>query len=51
MSEKKIILASRVVSMLSTPFYLPVLDLIFMCIFSYLSIFPPMYKVLMVVLF
>lgn len=51
MSEKKIILASRVVSMLSTPFYLPVLGLIFMFIFSYLSIFPPMYKVLMVVLF
>lgn len=39
MSDKKIILASRIVSMLSTPFYLPVLGLIFMFAFSYLSIF------------
>lgn len=51
MNEKKIILASRVISMLSTPFYLPVLGLIFLFMFSYLSMFPVDYKLLMVLLF
>ncbi|MDD6854108.1 MULTISPECIES: hypothetical protein [Prevotella] len=51
MNEKKIILASRIISMVTTPFYLPVLGLIFLFTFSYLSIFPTMYKLLMVLLF
>lgn len=51
MSEKKIILASRIVSMITTPFYLPVLGLIFMFMFSYLSVFPAMYKLFMVLIF
>jgi membrane-associated phospholipid phosphatase len=50
-NEKKIILASRIISMVTTPFYLPVLGLIFLFTFSYLSIFPTMYKLLMVLLF
>lgn len=37
--------------MVTTPFYLPVLGLIFLFTFSYLSIFPTMYKLLMVLLF
>lgn len=37
--------------MVTTPFYLPVLGLIFLFTFSYLSIFPMMYKLLMVLLF
>lgn len=51
MNEKKIILASRIVSMITTPFYLPVLGLIFMFMFSYLNIFPTMYKLFMVLIF
>lgn len=37
--------------MLTTPFYLPVVGLIFLFAFSYLSMFPAMYKLLMVMLF
>ena len=37
--------------MVTTPFYLPELGLIFLFTFSYLSIFPTMYKLLMVLLF
>lgn len=51
MTEKNIILTSRIISMLSTPFYLPVLGLIVLFMFSYLSIFPVMYKVFMVLIF
>lgn len=51
MSEKKIILLSRVVSMITIPFYLPVLGLIFMFMFSYLSMFPTIYKLFMVMIF
>ena len=38
------ILAARVVSMLFTPFYLPIVGLIALFLFSYLSIFPLAYK-------
>ena len=34
------ILAARIVSMLFTPFYLPIVGLIALFLFSYLSIFP-----------
>ena len=40
--EKQMILAARIVSMLFTPFYLPIVGLI--ALFSYLSIFPLAYK-------
>jgi membrane-associated phospholipid phosphatase len=38
------ILAARIVSMLFTPFYLPIVGLIALFLFSYLSIFPLAYK-------
>ena len=38
------ILAARIVSMLFTPFYLPIIGLIALFFFSYLSIFPLFYK-------
>ena len=52
--EKDIILAARIMSMLFTPFYLPIIGLIALFSFSYLSIFPWVYKLqvlLMVYLF
>lgn len=54
MSEKNIILTARVVSMLLTPFYLPVIGVLAILVFSYLSTFPWQVKlslVLMVYLF
>ncbi len=39
------ILAARVMSMLFTPFYLPMVGLVALFLFSYLSIFPLYYKV------
>ena len=42
--EKQMILAARIVSMLFTPFYLPIVGLIALSLFSYLSIFPMAYK-------
>lgn len=42
--EKQIILAARIISMVFTPFYLPMLGLIVLFLFSYLSIFPFFYK-------
>ena len=42
--EKQMILAARIVSMLFTPFYLPIVGLIALFFFSYLSIFPMVYK-------
>ena len=43
-NEKQMILAARIVSMLFTPFYLPIIGLIALFFFSYLSIFPMLYK-------
>ena len=54
MTEKNIILAARVASMLITPFYLPVMGVIAVFIFSYLNMLPWQTKlslVLMVYLF
>ena len=42
--EKTMILAARVVSMLFTPFYLPLLGLVALFSFSYLSLMPWAYK-------
>lgn len=44
MKEKNIILAARVVSMVFTPFYLPILGLIALFMFTYMSILPWNYK-------
>ena len=47
MKEKNIILISRVVSMMFTPFYLPLVGLAALFFFSYLNTFP-LYYILMV---
>ena len=44
MKEKNIILAARIISMVFTPFYLPLLGLIALFIFSYMSLLPIAYK-------
>ena len=50
MSEKNIILTARIVSMLLTPFYLPVMGILAIFFFSYLSMFPWQFKVSLVVM-
>ena len=42
--EKTIILGARLVSMLFTPFYLPLLGMMALFIFSYLGLMPWAYK-------
>lgn len=44
MNEKHIIFAAKVLSVLLTPFYLPLIGLIVLFLFSYLSLLPTMYK-------
>ncbi len=44
MKEKNIILAARVMSMVFTPFYLPLAGLLALFIFSYMSLLPTAYK-------
>lgn len=44
MNEKKLIPVARTLSLLFTPFYLPIISMIAMFIFSYLSILPWTYK-------
>ena len=48
--EKEIIFAARIMSMVFTPFYLPIVGLIALFSFSYLSIFPWMYKLQVLVM-
>lgn len=52
--EKQIILTARLLSMLFTPFYLPIVGITLLFLFSYLNMFPWSYKIqvlLMVYLF
>ena len=42
--EKNIILTARVISMVFTPFYLPIVGLVSLVILSYLSLMPTAYK-------
>ena len=42
--KKQLIIGARLLSMLFTPFYLPIVGLVVLFIFSYLSIFPWAYK-------
>ena len=44
MNEKKLILAARIMSMVFTPFYLSIIGLIILFMFSYLSLLPWKYK-------
>lgn len=48
--ERDIILAARMLSMLFTPFYLPIIGLILLFSFTYLSLFPWLYKLQVLVL-
>ena len=47
MKEKNIIFNARIMSMIFTPFYLPIVGLIALFIFSYMSLLPMMYKLVM----
>lgn len=50
MKEKNIIFTARLMSMIFTPFYLPIVGLIALFIFSYMSLLPMMYKLVMLVM-
>lgn len=47
MKEKNIIFTARIMSMIFTPFYLSIVGLIALFIFSYMSLLPMMYKLVM----
>ena len=47
MKEKNIILAAQIMSMIFTPFYLPLVGLTVLFIFSYMSLLPMTYKLTM----
>lgn len=47
MKEKNIIFTARIMSMIFTPFYLPIVGLIALFIFSYMSLLPMTYKLVM----
>lgn len=47
MKEKNIIFTARLMSMIFTPFYLPIVGLIALFIFSYMSLLPMTYKLMM----
>ena len=48
--EKEIIWTARALSMIFTPFYLPITRLVALFLFSYLSIFPLVYKLQVLIL-
>lgn len=50
MKEKNIILTARVMSMLFTPFYLPLVGLVALFVFSYMSLMPWQYKLMVLTL-
>lgn len=49
MKEKQIILTARIMSMIFTPFYLPLVGLVALFIFSYMSMLPMFYKLPMLI--
>ena len=48
--EKQIILAAKAVSIVFTPFYLPIMGMLVLFLFSYLSLLPWAYKILVLTL-
>lgn len=50
MKEKNIILAARIMSMIFTPFYLPLVGLVALFLFSYMSLLPLAYKLPMLLM-
>lgn len=51
MREREIIFTAKVLSVLFTPFYLPMLGLLILFIFSYLSLLPWTYKLFLLLMF
>ncbi len=51
MREKEIIFTAKVLSVVFTPFYLPILGLLSLFIFSYLSLLPWTYKLFLLLMF
>ena len=51
MKEKEIIFTAKVLSVLFTPFYLPILGLLILFIFSYLSLLPLTYRLFLLLMF
>lgn len=51
MKEKEIIFTAKVLSVLFTPFYLPILGLLILFVFSYLSLLPLTYKLFLLLMF
>ncbi len=51
MREKQIIFAAKVLSVIFTPFYLPLLGLAILLAFTYLSLLPLLYKMLLLAAF
>lgn len=51
MKEKEIIFTAKVLSVLFTPFYLPILGLLILFIFSYLSLLPLTYKLFLLLMY
>ena len=51
MKEKELIFTDKVLSVLFTPFYLPILGLLILFIFSYLSLLPLTYKLFLLLMF
>ncbi|MBR0048353.1 MAG: hypothetical protein IJP74_03405 [Prevotella sp.] len=48
--EKQIILSAKVISLLFTPFYLPLLGMLLLFMFTYLSLLPWLYKTMVLTL-
>ena len=51
MKAKRIILAARALSLVFTPFYLPIVGLVVLLTFSYLSLLPLVYKLFLLFTF
>ena len=51
MKQKEIIFTAKVLSVVFTPFYLPILGLLILFIFSYLSLLPLTYKLFLLLMF
>lgn len=51
MKQKEIIFTAKVLSVVFTPFYLPILGLMILFIFSYLSLLPLTYKLFLLLMF
>lgn len=51
MKEKELVFTAKVLSVIFTPFYLPIVALVGLLAFSYLSLLPWMYKIFLLLMF